>query len=578
MTSRHKPNELVEALTASKGVVFHLLAFSCFLNLLMLTGPLYMLQVYDRVIPAQSMPTLLALTVLIMMLYATLGILEWVRTGLLSSAASRFEDQLSDRVANASMDIALSDAGQLSDKPLRDLRMLRRFFSGPVPGAMMDAPWSPLFFIVLFMLHPIFGLWALFGGAVLVGIGLINQRMTNQHLREAETLERVAQMRSQEMVRNAEVIDAMGMRPNLRARWKQTFDTSDNQMFESSRKLAGFTSGTKAFRLFLQSAILGIGAWLVIKGSHGATTAGELVAASILMGRAIAPIEQTVAQWRSIISAHESWKSLKTILEKAPPRQDTMELPAIRGHLSVEGLYGGPPGSRKPVIKSLTFQLEPGDVLGILGPSAAGKSTLARLLTGVWPLLSGTIRLDGAELGQYSREQLGQQVGYLPQQSDLMSGSIRDNIARYNPNANPSDIISAAEAAACHDLILHLSDGYDTEVGIAGAYLSAGQRQRIGLARALYADPAFVILDEPNSNLDAKGDEALQEAIGKLRARGTTTIIVAHRPNAIVNCNKLLVIENGEMKAFGPRDEVLAKVLPKPANVSAIRARTENNG
>jgi PrtD family type I secretion system ABC transporter len=380
------------------------------------------------------------------------------------------------------------------------------------------------------------------------------------------------------MVRNAEVIDAMGMRPNLRARWKQTFDTSDSQMFESSRKLAGFTSGTKAFRLFLQSAILGIGAWLVIKGSHGATTAGELVAASILMGRAIAPIEQTVAQWRSIISAHESWKSLKTILEKTAPRGDTMELPAIRGHLSVEGLYGGPPGSRKPVIKNLTFQLEPGDVLGILGPSAAGKSTLARLLTGVWPLLSGTIRLDGAELGQYSREQLGQQVGYLPQQSDLMSGSIRDNIARYNPDADPTDILSAAEAAACHDLILHLSDGYDTEVGMAGAYLSAGQRQRIGLARALYANPAFVILDEPNSNLDAKGDEALQVAIGKLRERGTTTIIVAHRPNAIVNCNKLLVIENGEMKAFGPRDEVLAKVLPKPANVSAIRTRTENNG
>lgn len=577
MKSGHKPNELVEALTASKGVVFHLLAFSCFLNLLMLTGPLYMLQVYDRVLPSQSVPTLIALTVLILMLYTTLGILEWVRNGLLSSAASRFEDRLSDRVANASMDMSLTDAGQAGDKPLRDLRTIRRFLSGPVPGALLDAPWSPLFFIVLFMLHPIFGLWAMFGALVLVGIGLVNQRLTDRHLRDTETMERAAQVRAQEMVRNAEVIDAMGMRPKLRARWRDAFDTSDNRMFESSRKLSGFSSGTKAFRLFLQSAILGIGAWLVIRGSHGATTPGELVAASILMGRAIAPIEQAVAQWRSIITAHEGWVSLKTVLEKTPPRAETMELPPIRGQLTVEGLYGGPPGARKPVIRNLTFRLEPGDVLGILGPSAAGKSTLARLLTGVWPLISGTIRLDGAELSQYSREQLGRQIGYLPQQSDLMSGTIRDNISRYDPSAAPADIIAAAEAAACHELILHLPEGYDTEVGMAGAYLSAGQRQRVGLARALYGNPAFVVLDEPNSNLDAKGDSALQEAILKLRERGATTVLVAHRPNAIIHCNKLMVIDGGEMKAFGPREEVLAKVLPKPADVATIHPRAERN-
>ena len=578
MTHKDKPNELVQALTASKGVVFHLLAFSCFVNLLMLTGPLYMLQVYDRVLPSQSLPTLTALTLLILMLYSTLGLLEWVRTGLLSSTASRFEDRLSDRVANAAMDMSLTDAGHISDKPVRDLRQLRRFLSGPVPGAMLDAPWSPLFFIVLFMLHPIFGLWALFGGAVLIAIGLVNQRMNDRFLRETDTLERASQARSQEMVRNAEVIDAMGMRPNLRARWRQSFDTSDNRMFVSGRKLAGFTSGTRAFRLFLQSAMLGIGAWLVIRGSNGATTPGELVAASILMGRAIAPIEQAVAQWRSIIAAHESWKSLKAVLERTPPRAETMELPPIRGDLSVEGLYGGPPGARKPVVRNLNFSLQPGDALGILGPSAAGKSTLARLLTGVWPLAAGTVRLDGAELGHYSREQLGRQVGYLPQQSDLMSGTIRDNISRYDPEAAPADIIAAAEAAAFHDLILRLPDGYDTEVGQAGAYLSAGQRQRIGLARALYGNPSFVILDEPNSNLDAKGDEALQEAILKLRQRGATVIIVAHRPNAITNCNKLLVIDQGELKAFGPRDEVLSKIMPKPANIATIHPRTESNG
>ncbi|MEZ5946340.1 MAG: type I secretion system permease/ATPase [Hyphomonas sp.] len=580
MQRKDHPNELRAALTSSRGVLWHLVAFSCFINLLMLTGPLYMLQVYDRVLTSQSIPTLTALTLLILVLYATYATLDWVRTGLLGSIASHFEDMLSERAAAASLQAALADAGKVSDKPLRDLRTLRRFIASPAVTAALDAPWSPLFFVVLFLLHPIFGLWALFGGAVLVTLGFLNQRLTDRQMRDAETMERISQARAQEMMQNAETIDAMGMESNLRARWKLSFDESDARMFASARKLGAFTSSTRATRLFLQSAILGIGAWLIIKSSGASASHGSLVAASILMGRAIAPIEQAVAQWRSIISAHEAWTSLSSYLSRAPVRPSPMELPPVKGHLSLQGGFAGPPGSKKPILRNLTFSLEPGDVLGVLGPSAAGKSTLARILTGVWPLMQGTIRLDNAELSQYSREALGRQIGYLPQQADLLSGTIRENISRHAPEADPEAVIEAARIAGCHDLILHLPEGYDTQVGQSGAYLSAGQRQRVGLARALYGNPALVVLDEPNSNLDAKGEEALQQAITSLRDRKATTVIIAHRPNAIVHCNKLIVIDDGEIKAFGPRDEVLAKVMPRTAtqNVTAIHPRTEGKG
>ncbi|MEZ5969460.1 MAG: type I secretion system permease/ATPase [Hyphomonas sp.] len=580
MHRKEKRNELLEALTSSRGVFWHLIAFSCFINLLMLTGPLYMLQVYDRVLASQSVPTLAALTVLILILYSTYALLDWVRSGLLGSIASRFEDRLADRAAAAAFNAALSDAGHISDRPLRDLRQLRKFIASPAITAALDAPWSPLFFLVLFMLHPIFGLWALFGGALLVTLGYLNQRTTNRNMREAEQMERLSQARAQEMMRHAETIDAMGMQPNLKAHWKKAFDDSDGRMFSSARTLSAFTSSTRATRLFLQSAILGIGAWLIIRSSGASASHGSLVAASILMGRAIAPIEQAVAQWRSVVLAREAWTSLTRFLERTPQRSQPMQLPPVAGHLRVDGIYAGPPGTKKPVLRNLTFSLDPGDVLGVLGPSAAGKSTLARVLTGVWPVMSGSVRLDNAELAQYDRQTLGRQIGYLPQQADLLSGTIRDNISRHDPNADAEAVIKAARLAGCHDLILHLADGYDTQVGEAGAYLSAGQRQRIGLARALYGDPSFVILDEPNSNLDGKGDAALQEAILGLRARNATTIIIAHRPNAIVHCNKLVVIDGGEIKAFGPRDEVLAKIMPRSPTekVTAIHPRTESKG
>lgn len=570
-------SELAGALRASRGVFWHVGGFSLFVNLLMLAGPLYMLQVYDRVLASQSIPTLVALTVLILVLYGTLGVLEWARSGLFSVAASNFEGLLGPRAAAAAMAQSLADPGRASDRPIRDLRQLRRFIASPVAGAVFDAPFSPLFLIVLFMLHPLFGLWAVLGAIILVATSALNERASARLTKESEELERASALRAAEMTRNAEVLKALGMGEAVRRRWQSVFDGGDTAFARSGRILSGFSSGTKAFRLFLQSAILGIGAWLVIKGE---ATPGSMVAASILMGRAIAPLEQIVGQWRAIVSARENWASLTKALAGTPAAIPQMPLPPIRGALRVENAVAGPPGSNAPVLKGLTFSLDPGDVLGILGPSAAGKSSLARVLTGAWPVMSGHVRIDGADLSTLPSDTLGPQIGYLPQQADLLSGTVRDNIARFRDDAAPAAIIAAAQSAGCHDMILRLAKGYDTEIGLGGAYLSAGQRQRIGLARALFGNPNLIILDEPNSNLDGPGEQALQSAIAAAKARGATVILIAHRPNAILHCTKLMVIDEGRIREFGPAEEVLAKVMPKPgaANIRTLRPGDGGHG
>jgi PrtD family type I secretion system ABC transporter len=572
---RKDTEELKTALRASRSVFWHAGGFSLFVNLLMLTGPLYMLQVYDRVLSSQSVPTLVALTLLVLVLYGTLAVLEWARAGLFSVIASRFEGDLGERAAAASMTLSLADPGKATDRPLRDLRALRRFIGSPVLGAIFDAPFSPLFLLVLFMLHPLFGWWALFGAAVLIVLALMNERSSARLTRESEEFERLSTLRSAEMTRNAEVLKALGMGAAIRRRWQAAFDAGDSAFARSGRILSGYSSVTKAFRLFLQSAILGLGAWLAIKGD---ASPGAMIAASILMGRAIAPLEQIVGQWRGIATARENWASLKSALTNIPVPAAAMPLPPVRGAISLENAWAGPPGG-EPVLRGLSFDLAPGEVLGILGPSAAGKSSLARVLTGAWPVATGHVRLDGADITQLPSDTLGPQIGYLPQQADLLSGTVRDNIARFRDDASPEAIISAAQAAGCHDMILRLSKGYDTDIGLGGAYLSAGQRQRIGLARALFGNPNLIILDEPNSNLDGPGEQALQSAIAAAKARGATIIIIAHRPNAIVHCTKLMVLDEGRIREFGPADTVLAKVMPKQASVVRhIRPGEGSNG
>ena len=570
----HKDDPLIASLRPMRGIFYGIVGFSLFTSMLMLTGPLYMLQVYDRVLASGSIPTLLGLTLLILVLYAALGILEWVRNSILSRAASRFEDVLSDDTLVATLDQTLNDPGKTTDKPLRDLRQLRRFVSSSAVTAAFDAPYSLVFFLILFMIHPFYGLLAVFGGAVLVAIAFLNQRVTTAAMGDAERLELAAQMRVREVTQNAEIIEALGMERRVKEKWRDEFDRSDAALVSSASLLGRFVSGTKSFRMFLQSSVLGLGAYLSI---IGVSTPGAMIAASIITGRAIGPLEQLVAQWRSITSARASWDALRDVLSGLEGNKDLLELPKVRGEIRLEGVSAGPPGAKKPFLSGLDFVIEAGDIVGLIGPSASGKSTLSKLILGIWPAQIGAVRIDGADMSAWSREVLGPQLGYLPQQVDLFSGLVRDNICRFESDAKAEDIIAAAKAAGCHDMILRLPDGYDTEIGQRGAYLSAGQRQRIGLARALYGEPAIVLMDEPNANLDSLGERALQQAIAGLKAGGSTVIIVAHRPNTVTLCNKLLMLENGRMRAFGPRDQVLAKVAPKQAaSVTKLRKGDPN--
>lgn len=549
--------------------------FSLFINLLMLTGPLYMLQVYDRVLASGSVPTLVALTGLILGLYLTLGILDWIRQSLFSIVGARIEDRLADPALSAALAANLKDSGRSTDRPLQDLKTLKRFVAGPALPAMFDAPFAPIFFLALFMLHWAFGLWALFGAAVLLVLALANKATNSRLIKDVEEAERAAQKRSVEMTRNVEVIEALGMRRPLENRWRSVFDKASDSGMVSGGKLGAFTAGTKAFRLFLQSAILGLGAWLAIQGH---ASPGSMIAASILMGRAIQPIEQLVGQWRGIVGARDAWDSLKEALSQTPAAAEPMPLPAIQGRIDLKEVTASPPSSGKTVLRSIDLHLDAGEILGVIGASASGKSSLAKVLAGIWQPEGGTVRIDGSELNTWPRETLGPQIGYLPQQVDLFSGTVRENIARFRDDATPEAVIAAAQAAGCHDLILHLPNGYDTEIGESGAYLSAGQRQRIGLARALFGDPMLVILDEPNSNLDSAGDEALQNALIGLKTRKASVVIIAHRPNAITQCTKLLVLDNGEVSCFGARDEVLQILseAKKSTRVTPLRPGAAN--
>lgn len=568
-----------QALAKSRRTFIGLAIFSFFTSLLMLTGPLYMLQVYDRVLMSHSIPTLLALTLLVAALYLTLGLIEWCRQSLFSIAGSAIEERLAQPTMDAAFKQNLADPGKTSDQALRDLRTVRRFISSPALPALFDAPFAPLFFAVLFMLHWAYGVWALIGAFILICIALVNQLVNRKVLEEADQSERMAQAQANELLRQAEIVSALGMAGRLQARWKGLFDSSDGAITKSGSALGGFTSTTKAIRLLMQSGILGLGAYLSIIGT---STPGAMIAASILMGRAIAPIEQTVGQWRTVAGARSAWHALLDALSGAKQGDMPMTLPPISGRLSMEGVIAAPAGSRQPILKRLSLDIAAGEALGIIGPSASGKSTLARVLIGLWPAMAGTVRIDGADISSFPDGQLGPQIGYLPQRVDLFSGTVRENIARFDGNAPPEAIIEAARAAGCHELILRLPGGYDTEIGLAGAYLSDGQRQRIGLARALFGNPALVVLDEPNSNLDSEGDAALQSAIKGLKERGATVIIIAHRPNAITHCDRLLVMKDGEIGLLGPRDEVLSKLAggssDQQSRVAAIRGGEGQRG
>lgn len=543
----------------SAGLILSVVLFSFMVNVLMLTGPLYMLQVYDRVLGSGSTETLTALSILVVGLFLAMGVLDFVRGRVMAIVGARFQDRLDRRVFSAAMQIA---AVAPNDKEAaiaqRDLEAIRSFLASPVLLALMDMPWAPFFMAAVFVFHPYLGWLAVAGSAVLVAVTWLNQTLSRRPQAESGQASAQSERFSDQMKTEAETLQALGMSGAGFDRWQVTRQKALRQAIVAAGVTGAFGTITKTFRLFLQSAMLGLGAWLVLQNQ---LSSGAMVASSILMGRALAPIELVVGQWSLVHRYTEAWQRLSLLLSRVPEAIVRTALPRPRAILEVDALTVAPPGEQTPILRMVSFRLDPGQAVGVIGTSGAGKSTLARALTGVWRPLSGKIRLDGATLDQYDPDMLGRLIGYLPQRITLFDGTIADNIARLDPKADDAGIVAAAKKADAHDMIVKLPKGYDTPISAAGGRLSGGQIQRIGLARALYGDPVLLILDEPNSNLDNEGSVAVNTAIRTMKAEGKAVLIMAHRPAAIQECDLLLVLEDGLRKGFGPRDQVLRDLV-----------------
>ncbi len=545
--------------------------FSIFVNLLLLTGPLFMLQVYDRVLASHSEETLVALFMLVALLYALMGVLDYARGRVLARLGARFQDRLDLRVFDAQIKRAVLPAER--GKPvagLRDLDAIQSLLSSPGMLAFLDIPWTPLFLAAIFVFHPMLGWLGLAGAAVLIALTLLNQRLTHRATAEAHETQAQAHAIAEDARQASDILRAQGMQAHMADRWAHLRKTALAQTIIAADWGGFFSATTKAFRLFLQSAMLALGAWLVLQNQM---TAGAMIAASILLGRGLAPIEQSLAHWPSLQRARAAWLRLSLYLQAVPIDAKRTPLPSPKARLEVHRLVAVPPGGTAPNLRMLNFCLEPGHALGIIGPSGSGKSSLAKVLTGIWPPTTGEVRLDGATLDQYGPAALGQHIGYLPQTVTLFSGTIAENIARMEPDADPNAIIQAAQTAQAHDLITRLPQGYDTLIDGSDTQLSGGQRQRIGLARAFYRAPAVMILDEPNSALDAAGSDALNAAVRCCKSVGRAVIIMTHRPLAISECDHLMVLDQGRITAFGPRDEILRAKLQNAGDVRLALAK-----
>ena len=561
--SRTPRSELSAALAACRKAFIGVALFSALLNILYLTGSFYMLEVYDRVLPSRSVPTLVGITLLALVLFSFQGVLDIIRSRLLVRVGSSLDGALSERVHHVLMKLPLKGAGSQGLQPLRDLDQVRSFLSTVGPAALFDLPWMPLYLAICYLFHPLIGIVATAGGLILVVVALLTEVMTRKPAAEAAFHAGGRNSLAEANRRNTEAVHAMGMAGRLGALWS---DCNRDYMAAQQRAAdvaAGFGGLSKVLRMALQSGVLGIGAWLVINQQ---ATAGIIIASSILTSRALAPIELAISQWRGFVAARQSWRRLNVLLEKIPAEPTRLALPKPVHSLAVEAVSVVPPGTHRIVVQDVAFQLKAGQGLGIIGPSASGKSSLARVLVGVWTAVRGGVRIDGAALDQWSSEALGPHIGYLPQDMELFAGSVAENIARFEPQPSATAIIAAATAAGVHELVLGLPEGYETQIGEAGAALSAGQRQRIGLARALYGDPFLVVLDEPNANLDSEGEDALTRAILGVRARNGIVVVIAHRPSALAGVDTLLVMQAGRMASFGPKETVLKQALrPAPA-------------
>ena len=560
--------ELVASFNDVKSYFIYAGLFSAAVNLLMLVPVIYMLQVYDRVVSSGSYSTLAMLTLLMVALTAALGGFEWVRSMILIAASNRIEKNLRRRVSDATFKRALLTGGAVSNsQPLSDLSSLRQFLTGNGLFAFFDAPWFPIYVFVMFMFHPLFGYAAIFAGIVMVALAYTTEKVTSKKLQDANSQSNWINNQVNGTLKNSEVIAAMGMADDLRHRQEKRFDQVLTLQTDASRSAGLLQSLSKTFRMVMQSLLLGLGALLALRQE---ISPGMMIAGSLLLGRALAPIDMLVGTWKGFTLARGQYDRLGQLLNQIPKDADTMSLPAPTGKLSAEQVMVVPPGSKNIVVRGVNMELNAGEALGIVGPSASGKSCLARALLGIWPTYSGKVRLDGADIFAWDRTELGPYIGYLPQDIELFDGSISENICRFG-DVDPDKVVEAARTAGVHDLILHLPQGYDTVIGGSGGILSGGQRQRIGLARAIYGSPKYLVLDEPNSNLDDQGERELVEAIRRIKSEGATVIIITHRTMVLQCVDKILVMRDGAASHFGPRDQVLAALAAPQDKKPALR-------
>jgi ATP-binding cassette subfamily C protein len=564
-------NELAGALRTCRSAIVGIAFASALINVLYLSGSVYMLEVYDRVLTSRSIPTLVGLTVLIAVLYAFQGFLDLLRGRVLVRIGRSLGESLSIRVYSLIGQLALSTRSSGDGlQPLRDIDQVRTFLSSPGPVALLDLPWMPFYIAICFLFHFWIGLTALVGALLIVSLTLLTDLSTREPQKIVTELSGQRQALAEASRRNAEALKAMGMTQRVAARWSELNDKFLATYQHTSDVSGGFGAMSKVMRMLLQSFVLGVGAYLVIIQE---ATSGIIIAGSILAARALAPVDLAIANWRGFVAFRQSWRRLSDLMARLPAAENKMDLPRPAARVSVENVSVAPPGVNRLVVQDVSFRLEKGNGLGIIGPSASGKSCLARALVGVWPLVRGAVRLDSAALDQWSPATLGPHIGYLPQNVELMSGTMAQNIARFEPEPNANDIIAAARAAGVHEMILRLPNGYDTDIGENGAALSAGQRQRVALARALYGDPFLIVLDEPNSNLDGEGEEALTRAILAVRARGGIVVVIAHRPSALAGIDLLMEMRQGCATPPEPKDEFVKKRRRPPISAPARRPR-----
>ncbi|OPX56583.1 ATP-binding cassette, subfamily C, EexD [Oceanospirillum multiglobuliferum] len=553
MNTESLASDLKDALRTSRKGFIAAGVFSLFINILMLTAPIYMLQVYDRVVAARSFDTLFYLTLIMVGMFTVIGLLEWVRSRVLVRIGNQLDHSLSPRVYSAMFEQGVNNPSKRNAQALSDLTSLRQFMTGNGLFAFFDAPWMPIYIGLLFVFHPAFGWFSVGAGVILLLVAILNEKGTRKPITEASTENIIAQNLANSNINNTEVLHAMGMLPNILRRWHQKHQDFLEKQTIASDKAGVYSNLSKILRMMFQSLILGLGAFYVIQNEM---SPGMMIAGSILMGRALAPLDLLIGTWSGFNNARSAYGRLNQLLLNNPQNQRKMSLPEPKGTLSLENVHAIPPGSKTLALKAINISIPAGSHVGVVGPSAAGKSTLARVALGLWPIANGVVRLDGADINHYNRDELGPHIGYLPQDIELFEGTISENIARFG-HVDSLKVVGAAQKAGVHELILALPDGYDTRIGSTTGALSGGQRQRIGLARALYGNPKFIVLDEPNSNLDDHGEMALANTMQLLKAEGTTVLVVSHRPSILRNIDLLLVLKEGAVQMFGSKEDVM---------------------